>query len=96
MLHPQSVTVEEGATVKLTVEVEGRPLLRLRWLRDGVPLMAPDGPELRLPAVNLDDAARYSCQVSDRITAQTISLGLSLPFGFGYNLNISRRQTCFV
>ena len=76
LLSPASQQVALGASVVLTVQVEGRPTLIYQWRKDSVALSGETKASLSIPAVNSATIGSYDVVVSNSYGSATSSPAL--------------------
>lgn len=62
-MEPIVQTVDFGRPAVLTCNFEGNPVKTVSWLKDGKPISANDGRNLKIESVRKDDKGMYQCFV---------------------------------
>jgi formylglycine-generating enzyme len=71
LTHPQSYTVDVGATVQFDVETSGATPLQYQWRFEGEPIIGETSASLTLLNVRADQAGTYSVRVTNSLGQAT-------------------------
>jgi sugar lactone lactonase YvrE len=88
-VHPQSQTVDAGASVTLSINVISGTPMSYQWRKDGIPILGATNATLTLGGVQSGDAAAYTVVVTNVAGSSTSSaalLSMNLP---GRLINLS-------
>ena len=68
IMHPQSVTVVEGASAEFTVEASGTEPLGYQWMKDGAPIAGATGSTYRIDSVHRSAEGKYRVAVTNQFS----------------------------
>lgn len=76
--QPESLVVDEGTTVEISVAANGGGVLQYQWYKDGVTLPNQTSAVMRISDVTLEQSGIYTVEVSNDVSSQSSSSAMLL------------------